>query len=133
MHTTIRRNVIRSSVSWSYSWWYPGRLFLMGDWNARGSEQAGVSVIHKIDRYRNDLHAREIWTWASNCPSTQVISYLDRMLVRNVNLDLQDCPTFAWLGYLDHKLVCVRMALGARPKISGHRKDFLSLHCTNDL
>lgn len=113
----------------------PGRLSLMGDWNAKGSEQAGVCVIDKfdfIDRYRIDLLAREMWTWTSNFPSTQVISYLDKMLVRNVNVDLLDCPTFAWLGYLEHKLVFVRMALGARPKTSGHRKDSLSLHRTND-
>lgn len=60
-------------------------------------------------------------------PSTQVASYLDRMLVRRADIDLLDCSTFHWLGFSDHRLVCVRVALDRRPRMVGYWKFSLSL------
>lgn len=55
-------------------------------------------------------------------PSTHALSYLDRKLLRNVDLDSLELPTSHSLDYSDHRYVCVQMMLGARPGIAGHWK-----------
>ena len=121
------------------------RLVLVGDWNAildpkidrgrgaKGKARADRSLVNLIndfgliDRYRADHPGREMWTWALRWPSLRVVSYLDRMLVRRVDLDLLDCPTFHRLDYSDHKLVCARVVLENRPRLAGYWKFNLSL------
>lgn len=48
-------------------------------------------------------------------------SYIDRILVRRVNLGLLSCPRFHRVVYLDHKLAHVRMNLDkSKPRLGGY-------------
>ena len=79
-------------------------LVLVGDWNAildpmidkvgQGARRAGRCKSIAIDlmarhdlvnRFRLDHPAREMWMWLVSSPSTQVGSYLDRVLVRRAD------------------------------------------------
>lgn len=46
--------------------------------------------------------------------------YMERMLVRRVDQELPDCPTFHGLDYSDYRLVCAQMVLGPRPRMTEH-------------
>lgn len=50
--------------------------------------------------------------WSLKSQSTEVANYLDRMLLRTVDLDLPDSPTSQRLDYSHHRLVCARFVLG---------------------
>ena len=75
------------------------RLVLVGDWNAildpkmdkagqvaSGSNRCESSLIDLlaghdlVDRFRLDHLGHEMWTWLSNSPSSQIRTYLDRVL-----------------------------------------------------
>ena len=89
------------------------RLVLMGDWNAIldpkidkvgwgvrrtgrcDSSLVGFVTRHElVDRFRLDHPGREIWTWLDSSPSAKVGSYLDRVLVRQADIDFVIFPTF---------------------------------------
>ena len=122
------------------------RLVLVGDWNAildpkldkggrgaSGKERCERSLIDMmarndlIDRYRLDHPGEEMWTWTPSSLSGPVKSYLDRLLVRRVDVDFISCPTFHWLGHSDHKLLLARMQLGDRARRASHWKFNVSL------
>ena len=122
------------------------RLVLMGDWNAildpkidkvgRGARRvgrcesslAGLMTRHDlVDRFRLDHPGREMWTWLDSSPSAKVASYLDRVLVRRVDIDFVSCPTFHLIAWTDHKLVRVSLRLANRPSLAGYWKFNTSL------
>lgn len=59
--------------------------------------------------------------------STQVVNYIDRVLVRRVDPDLLYCLTLHFVDYSDLKLVCARMALKSRFRTAGNWKFNASL------
>ena len=118
----------------------------VGDWNAildpkidradrgvSGSARCDSSLFHfltefdLIDRYHLDHPRREMWTWIGNSPSSQVWSYLDRVLVRRADSDLVTWTTFHWLGRTDHKLVMVSLQLVNRLSLASYWKFNTSL------
>lgn len=72
------------------------------------------------------LPRREMSSFALNWPSTQVVSYLDRMFLRRVHLNLLDCLTFYGLGYSGNKLVFSN-GLGASLRMAEHWQFNVSL------
>lgn len=68
---------------------------------ASGSLSGRVDLIDEfgfVDRYRVGQPVREMW------PPIQIAPSLDRMLVRWINLNLLDCPTFHCIRSSDSKL-----------------------------
>lgn len=61
-----------------------------------------------------------MWTWALMCQSSRVDSYLNRILVWRIDLDVQDCSTFQHFEYSDHRLACAWVVLGKMPRMAGH-------------
>ena len=125
---------------------YPGRLVLMGDWNAildpkidkggrgaSGSERCESSLrdlmadFDLVDRYRVDHPREEMWTWANSSSSNPVRSYLDRVLVRRADVDFVSCPVFHLYSKSDHKLLTVTLRLGDRPRLAAYWKFNTSL------
>lgn len=111
----------------------PRRLVLMGDWNAildpkadkgpSANSRAVLTLLSKTSLRISALRtvserSTQTATWAHNSPSTSNSSYLDRVLVRKVDLNFTGCPSFRWLGYSNHKMVLVHIKLGNKVKIS---------------
>ena len=121
------------------------RVILMGDWNAvldpnldrgggkdsgRKSDSSLIDFVKEndlVDRWRVTHPGGRMWTWSHPGPSVQLQSYLDRMLVRRVEVDFFSCPKFHWLGYTDHKMLTIRMQLGDRPRSASYWKFNASL------
>ena len=124
---------------------YPGRLVLMGDWNAildpkidrgrgaRGSGRCENSLINLmasnnlVDRYRLDHPGEEMWTWARSSSLGSDRSYLDRVLVRRADIDFVGCPVFHRYTKSDHKLLTVTLRLSDRPRLASYWKFNTSL------
>lgn len=47
-----------------------------------------IGEICLVDKSRVDLQGWDRWTWSFRWPSTQVVRYLDRMLMRKADLDM---------------------------------------------
>jgi len=120
---------------------YPGRLVLMGDWNAildpnldrtvRGASGSGrcdsglsdlMAQFDLVDRYRVSHPGRRMWTWTNRRPSDPIKSYLDRVLVRRADVDILDCPVFHLYAWSDHKLLTVALRLNDRPRLVSYWK-----------
>ena len=68
-----------------------------------------------------------MWTWLDSSPSAKVCSYLDRVLVRQADIDFVSCPTFHLIAWTDHKLVRISLRLANRHCLAGYRKFNTSL------
>ena len=102
------------------------RVILVGDWNAvldpnldRGAISAGTNTLDAthfrefvqrldfVDKFR-EWHPNKIaWTWTGRGASGQLYSYLDRVLVRQVDLDYLGGPSFDLYKDSDHEFLCV--------------------------
>ena len=106
------------------------RLILAGDWNAvldpmidRGGARRVTNNLDArhfrkfverfdlADKFR-ELHPNQVeWTWTARGASAQLFSYLDRVLVRRVDLELLGCPSLKAFKNYDHRLVWVNIKL----------------------
>ena len=118
------------------------RVILVGDWNAvldpnldRGAISAGTNTLDAryfrdfvqrldlVDKFRERHPNKIVWTWTGRGASAQLYSYLDRVLVKRVNLDYLGGPSFDSYKNSDHKLLCVSIRLDkARCRMSGYWK-----------
>ena len=123
------------------------RVILVGDWNAvldpnldRGATSAGtnpldaryfrefVQQLDLVDKFRERHPNKIVWTWTGRGASAQLYSYLDRVLVKRVDLDYLGGPSFEPFKNSDHKFLCVSIKLDkARRRMSGYWKFNLSL------
>ena len=127
------------------------RVILVGDWNAvldlnldRGAISAGTNSLnarHYRDFVRLDLvdnfrerHPNKIaWTWTGRGASAQLYSYLNRVLVKRVDLDYLGGPSFDPYKDSDHKFFCVSIRLDkTRSRMSGYLKFNSSLLAEDD-
>ena len=121
-------------------------VILAGDWNAvldpdldrfglptRGTNRDRDAVLFRefvdkfdlIDKFRNEKPRDLVWTWTGRRGSgpMQLSSYIDRFLVRRVDVGVLDCPSFHNIVYSDHRLVRVRVNLDRpKPKLAGYWK-----------
>ena len=118
------------------------RVILVGDWNAvldpnldRGAISAGtnpldaryfrdfVQRLDLVDKFRERHPNKIVWTWTGRGASAQLYSYLDRVLVKRVDLDHLGGPSFDPYKNSDHKFLCVSIRLDkARCRLSGYWK-----------
>ena len=89
------------------------RVILVGDWNAvldpnldRGAISAGTNTLDAryfrdfvqrldlVDKFRERHPNKIVWTWTGRGASAQLYSYLDRVLVKRVDLDYLGGPSF---------------------------------------
>ena len=118
------------------------RVILVGDWNAildpnldRGAISAGTNTLDAryfrefvqkldlIDKFRERHPNKIAWTWTGRGASAQLYSYLDRVLVKRVDLDYLGGPSFNPYKDSDHKFLCVSIRLDkARCRMSGYWK-----------
>ena len=123
------------------------RVILVGDWNAvldpnldRGATSAGTNSLDAryfsefvqkfdlVDKFRERHPNKIVWTWTGRGASAQLYSYLDRVLVKRVDLDYLGGPSFEPYKNSDHKFLCVSIRLDkARRRMSGYWKFNLSL------
>ena len=123
------------------------RVILVGDWNAvldpnldRGATSAGTNPLDAryfrefvqkfdlVDKFRERHPNKIVWTWTGRGASAQLYSYLDRVLVKRVDLDYIGGPSFEPYKDSDHKSLCVSIRLDkARCRMSGYWKFNLSL------
>ena len=123
------------------------RVILVGDWNAvldpnldRGATSAGTNSLDAryfsefvqkfdlVDKFRERHPNKIVWTWTGRGASAQLYSYLDRVLVKRVDLDYVGGPSFEAYKDSDHKFLCVSIKLDkARRRMSGYWKFNLSL------
>ena len=119
----------------------------MGDWNAvldpnldRGATSTGTNSLDAryfrefvqkfdlVDKFRERHPNKIVWTWTGRGASAQLHSYLDRVLVKRVDLDYLGGPSFEPYKNSDHKFLCVSIRLDkARCRMSGYWKFNLSL------
>ena len=102
----------------------------MGDWNAvldpnldRGAISAGTNTLDAryfrdfvqrldlVDKFRERHPNKIAWTWTGRGASAQLYSYLDRVLVKRVDLDYLGGPSFDPYKDSDHKFLCVSIRL----------------------
>ena len=122
-------------------------VILAGDWNAvldpsidRGGARRDTNNLDSkrfrnfvqrfdlVDKFR-ELHPNRVeWTWTGRGASGQLSSYIDRVLVRRVDLDLIGGPSFQAYNNFDHRFVYFKIRLD-RPKVrmSGYWKFNASL------
>ena len=118
------------------------RVILVGDWNAvldpnldRGAISAATNTLDAryfrefvqrldlVDKFRERYPNKLAWTWTGRGASAQLYSYLDRVLVRRVDLDYLGGPSFNAYKDSDHKFLCVSIRLDkARCRMSGYWK-----------
>ena len=118
------------------------RVILVGDWNAvldpnldGGAISAStnpldaryfcdfVEQLDLVDKFRERHPNKIAWTWIGRGASAQLYSYLDRVLVKRVDLDYLGGPSFDPYKNSDHKFLCVSIRLDkARCRMSGHWK-----------
>ena len=123
------------------------RVILVGDWNAvldpnldRGASSTGTNSLDAryfrdfvqrfdlVDKFRERHPNKIVWTWTGRGASAQLHSYLDRVLVKRVDLDCLGGPSFDPYKNSDHKFLCVSIRLDkARCRMSGYWKFNLSL------
>ena len=124
----------------------------MGDWNAvldpnldREAITAGTNTLDArhfcdfvlsldlVDKFR-DRHPNKIaWNWTGRGASAQLYSYLDRVLVKRVDLDYLGGPSFDPYKGSDHKVLCVSIRLDkARSLMPGYWKFNSSLLAEDD-
>ena len=130
------------------------RVVLAGDWNAvldpsidregnRGPNTNNLDVIpfrdlidrvDLVDKFRNEHPNKIVWTWTNRGSSNvQHSSYIDRVLIKRVDVGFLECPSFHSVVYSDHRLVRVRMILGkAKPRMTGYWKLNTSLFDEKD-
>ena len=93
------------------------RVILVGDWNAvldpnldRGAISTGTNTLDAryfrdfvqrldlVDKFRERHPNKIIWTWTGRGASAQLYSYLDRVLVKRVDLEYlgRGCPRGVW-------------------------------------
>ena len=89
------------------------QVILVGDWNAvldpnldRGAISAGTNTLDAwyfrdfvqrldlVDKFRERHPNKKAWTWTGRGASAQLYSYLDRVLVKQVDLDYLGGPSF---------------------------------------
>ena len=118
------------------------RLVLAGDWNAvldpkidRGGARRDTNNLDAklfrnfverfdlADKFREEHPNKVEWTWTGRGASGQLSSYLDRVLVRRVNLDLLGSPSFNVFENYDHRFVWVNIKIDrVRIRMSGYWK-----------
>ena len=118
------------------------RVILVGDWNAvldpnldRGAISAATNTLDAryfrefvqrldlVDKFRERHSNKIVWTWTGRGASAQLYSYLDRVLVKRVDLDYLGGPSFDPYKNSDHKFLCMSMRLDkARCRMSGYWK-----------
>ena len=123
------------------------RVILVGDWNAvldpnlvpalvaplSNSLDARyfrefVQKFDLVDKFRERHPNKLVWTWTGRGASAQLYSYLDRVLVKRVDLDHLNSLSFEPYKNSDHKFLCVSIRLDkARCRMSGYWKFNLSL------
>ena len=123
------------------------RVILVRDWNAvldpnldRGAISSGTNTLDAryfrefvqrldlADKFRERHPNKLVWTWTGRGASAQLYSYLDRVLVKRVDLDYLGGPSFEPYKDSDHKFLCVSIRLDkARCRMSGYWKFNLSL------
>ena len=116
------------------------RVILVGDWNAvlnpnlnRGAISAGTNTLDAryfrefvqrlglVDKFR-ERHPNKM-TWTGRGASAQLYSYLDRVLVKRVDLDYLGGPSFNPYKDSDHEFLYVSIRLDkARCRMSGYWK-----------
>ena len=124
----------------------------MGDWNAvldpnldRGAISVGANTLDAryfckfverldlVDKFRERYPNKVVWTWTGRDASAQLYSYLDRVLVRRVDLDYLGGLSFDPYEDSDHKFLCVSVKLDkAGSRMSGYWKFNLSLLAVDD-
>ena len=125
---------------------------LVGDWNTildpnldRGASSAGTNTLDTryfrkfverldlVDKFCKRHPYKVAWTWTGRSASAQLNSYLDRVLVRRVDLDYLGGPSFDLYKDSDHKFLCVSIRLDkARSRMSGYWKFNSSLLAEDD-
>ena len=76
-----------------------------------------------MDKFRERHPNKIVWTWTGRGTSAQLYSYLDRVLVKRVDLDYLGGPSFDPYKNSDHKFLCVSIRLDkARCRMSGYWK-----------
>ena len=128
------------------------RVILVGDWNAvlhpnldRGAISAGTNTLDArhfhdfvqrldlVDKFRERHPNKIAWTWTGRGASAQLYSYLDRVLVKRVDLDYLGGPSFDLYKDSVHKFLCVSIRLDkARSRMSGYWKFNSSLLAEDD-
>ena len=118
------------------------RVILVGDWNAvldpnldRGAISAGTNTLDAryfrefvqrldlVDKFRERHPNKLAWTWTGRGASAQLYSYLDRVLVKRVDLDYLGGPSFNAYKDSDYKFLCVSIRLDkARCRMSSYWK-----------
>lgn len=86
-----------------------------------------VGRFYLVDKFRNEHPKWVKWTWTNrgDLDRVQISRYIDRVLVRRVNLG---CPNFHSIIYSDHTLVRLRINLyKAKPKMAEYWKFNTSL------
>ena len=112
------------------------RVILVGDWNTnldRGDISPGTNTLDAryfrefverfdlVDKFHERHPNKLTWTWAGRGASAQLYSYLDRVLVRRVDLDYLGSPSFDPYKNSDHKILCVSIRLDkGRRRMSGY-------------
>ena len=82
-----------------------------------------VEQFDLVDKFHKRHSNKLAWTWTSRGTSAQLYSYLDRALVRRVNLDYLRGPSFDPYKDSDYKILCVSIRLDkARCRMSGYWK-----------
>ena len=128
------------------------RVILVGDWNAvldpnldRGAITVGTNTLDArhfcdfvqrldlVDKFRERHPNKIACTWTGRGASAQLYSYLDRVLVKRVDLDYLGGPSFDPYKDSDHKFFCVSIRLDkARSRMSGYWKFNSSLLAEDD-
>ena len=124
----------------------------MGDLNAvldpnldRGAISVGTNTLDAryfrefvqrfdlVDKFRERHPNKIAWTWTGRGASAQLYSYLDRVLVKQVDFDYLGGPSFDPYKDSDHKFLCVSIKLDkARCRMSGYWKFNSSLLAEDD-
>ncbi len=82
-----------------------------------------VQRLDLVDKFRERHPNKIVSTWTGRGASAQLYSYLDRVLVKRVDLDYLGGPSFNAYKDSDHKVLCVSIRLDkARCRMSGYWK-----------